>query len=213
MNAATGKPTPLSNMLAGACAGIAESVTVLTPGENLKTKLIDGRANGVSISQLSTTRLFSRILAEEGVSGLYRGVVPVAMKQSANAVVRFTSYQYLLEMTKSSLEGRGVRSAVIAPAAAGGLAGIITVYITMPFDNVKTKLQAFEGGTAYRGSLHCLREIVRRNGVIDLWKGTTPRLVRLSVSGILSFSIYEQMMELTRKVRREQDLRIVGVAW
>lgn len=211
-NATTGRPTPLSNMIAGACAGIAESITVLTPGENIKTKLIDGRANQIANGTLSTGQLVSRILAVEGIRGLYRGVVPVAMKQSANSVVRFTSYQYLLDRSKLFLEKRGRNPGAVAPALAGGAAGIVTVYATMPFDNIKTKLQALDSKTAYRGSMHCLQDIVRVDGVKGLWKGTTPRLIRLSVAGILAFSIYEQVITLTRKAHVEKTLGMAAVA-
>lgn len=195
-------------MIAGACAGLAESVTVLTPGENVKTKLIDNRANQLNKGTISTGQLISRILAVEGVRGLYRGVVPVAMKQSANSVVRFTSYSYLLEMVKSRLEKRGKNFTGMAPAIAGGAAGVVTVYATMPFDNMKTKLQALDSKIAYRGSLHCLQEIVRVDGVRGLWKGTTPRLIRMSVAGVLAFSIYEQVVALTRKVQVEQGFGV-----
>lgn len=197
-------------MIAGACAGIAESVTVLTPGENVKTKLIDGRANQVGSRILGTGQLISRLLAVEGIRGLYRGVVPVAMKQSANSVVRFTSYQYLLDQAKAILAKRGSNSGAIAPAIAGGAAGVVTVYATMPFDNMKTKLQALDSKVVYRGSLHCLQEIVRVDGVKGLWKGTTPRLVRLSVAGVLAFSIYEQVVALTRKAQVENRLGLTA---
>lgn len=205
----TGRPTPLSNMVAGACAGTAESVTVLTPGENIKTKLIDGRANQAGGGTVGTGQLISRIIAADGIRGLYRGVVPVAMKQSANSIVRFTSYQYLLDQTKAVLEKRGRKSGAIATAVAGGAAGVVTVYATMPFDNIKTKLQSLDSRTAYRGSLHCLQEIVRTDGVKGLWKGTTPRLIRLSVAGVLAFSIYEQVVTLTRKPQVETSVNMV----
>lgn len=40
----SGKTTPLGNMCAGLTAGVAEAVAVVTPGETIKTKMIDDRA-------------------------------------------------------------------------------------------------------------------------------------------------------------------------
>jgi len=185
------------------CAGVAESVTVLTPGENLKTKLIDSRGAGTS---LTTRHIIAGIFATDGIAGFYRGVVPVAIKQSSNAVIRFTSYQLLLEKVTDILQKQNRQSTVIAPAVAGGLAGIITVYATMPFDNIKTKLQAIGGAREYAGTIDCLRAIIRTEGIRGLWRGTTPRLVRLSVSGVISFSIYEQVIAMTRAQKSEQKL-------
>lgn len=39
----TGKPTTQANLTAGLFAGVAESVLVVTPGETIKTKIIDDR--------------------------------------------------------------------------------------------------------------------------------------------------------------------------
>lgn len=194
-------------MFAGVCAGVAESVTVLTPGENIKTKLIDGGSKNAGTVYTSSTQALSAVLRESGVRGLYRGVVPVAMKQSANAVVRFTSYGYFLAATRQVLSNNKSIN-VIAPALAGGMAGVVTVYATMPFDNVKTKMQSIQGGRAYSGSFDCARQIFSNEGLKGLWKGTVPRLMRLSVSGIVSFSIYEQVIALTRDFRT--DFRVSG---
>lgn len=165
-------------MIAGVLAGVAEAITVVTPGENLKTKLVDDRAGRREFA--STTHAIRLILAREGLVGFFRGVVPVMMKQGSNAVVRFTSYQGAVNQITPVLEAKG--HGHVAPAIAGASAGIVTVYATMPFDVVKTKMQALNGGSTYGGTWKCFRAIVRRAGIKGLWEGTTPRLVRLSVS-------------------------------
>lgn len=177
-------------------------MTVLTPGENLKTKLIDSRG-GTAVYN-STGQALSRMLAEGGIRGLYRGVVPVSLKQSANAVVRFTSYSYFLDSVSTALKEQDQPTS-LAPAVAGGMAGIVTVYATMPFDNVKTKLQSIEGQRTYLGSIDCFRGIVRDSGIFGLWKGTTPRLIRLSVSGMISFSVYERVIAWTQNIEQPKS--------
>lgn len=160
-------------MLSGVCAGVAESVAVLTPGENLKTRLIEDRA-GRQIYR-SSTHAIREILRTEGPLSFFRGVWPVTLKQSSNAMVRFTSYNYLSAQLKPIVGGP-------TSAVAGALAGVITVYCTMPFDNLKTQLQSSQGKSMYTGSWDCAQKLVQHGGVPMLWKGTTPRLVRLSVS-------------------------------
>jgi len=157
--------------MAGMCAGVAESVTVLTPGENLKTRLIGDRAG--ALKYRSSTHAIRTILATEGLRGFFRGVWSVTFKQSSNATVRFTCYNYLSTRLEPT-------SGASTSAIAGAIAGMITVYCTMPFDNVKTQLQSLEGGL-YSGSWHCAKQLMQTGGIQALWKGTTPRLVRLSV--------------------------------
>jgi len=169
---ASGNTTIGGDMMAGICAGVAESILVLTPGENLKTRLIEDRA-GPNVYG-SSTHAIRDILKNEGPLSFFRGLWPVTLKQSSNAMVRFSSYNYLSRTLKDTIGGS-------TSAVAGALAGVITVYCTMPFDNLKTQLQSRQGHSEYTSSWDCARKLVRRGGVSTLWKGTTPRLVRLSV--------------------------------
>ena len=75
----------------------------------------------------------------------------------------------------------GGNYAGITSMVAGDGAGIATVYCTMPMDNIKTRLQAIGGREKYSGTLNCLALMVRQEGIGSLWKGTTPRLLRLTV--------------------------------
>ena len=182
----TRKVSPTNNMLAGMIAGTAEALLVVTPGETLKTKLVDDRAGPKAYH--STTHAIRTILAGEGPAGLYRGVDPVTLKQSANAMVRFTSYTFLLDWLHLVSQSGAV------PAVAGAVAGIVTVYATMPFDSIKTRMQAIGGNDLYRSAWHCVRSVVHVEGAQSLWKGTTPRLVRLSVSQLFSIIILSPLM-------------------
>lgn len=179
VNPATGRTTPAGNLLAGLIAEIAESVAVVTPGETLKTKLIDDRNRVGGSKYKNTASAIRNILATEGVPGLYRGVVAVTLKQASNAVVRFTSYNFLLDQTRAMLGNK--RNAACSVIAGAG-AGLITVYCTMPMDNIKTKLQSIGSRERYSGSWDCLKKMVREGGVSSLWTGTSPRLIRLTVS-------------------------------
>ncbi|KAH7126634.1 mitochondrial carrier domain-containing protein [Dendryphion nanum] len=185
---AAGKTSVTGNLVAGICAGVAESIAVLTPGENLKTRLIDDAAGKQKYR--STIHAIRKILEQEGPLSFFRGVWPVTLKQSSNAMVRFTSYNYLSSVLQPSL-------GTSASAVAGAMAGVVTVYCTMPFDNIKTQMQSLEGKLMYRGSWDCAKKLVRDGGFQKLWKGTTPRLVRLSVSGAISFTVYEEVVRLT----------------
>lgn len=174
----TGKHTATSSMLAGVAAGVAESVTVVTPGENLKTKMVEDRAGARQFN--SATAVVRGIVTKDGPAGLFRGVVPVTMKQGSNALVRFTSYHALLDATQPILERSGWGT--VAPAVAGAGAGVVTVYATMPFDVVKTKMQSLGGREEYGGTWRCILAVAQQSGIGGFWRGTTPRLVRLSVS-------------------------------
>lgn len=52
-------------------------------------------------------------------------------------------------------------------------------YASMPFDNIKTRMQSTH--SQYKGMVDCARKTLRRDGVTAFWRGTSPRLVRLTV--------------------------------
>lgn len=177
-NERTGKPAASSTMLAGVAAGVAESVTVVTPGESIKTRMVQNRSVGEAAT--STSHVVRGIVSTNGIAGLWRGVAPVSMKQGSNALIRFTSYATILDLIRPPLEKMGAPGA--SPAIAGAAAGIVTVFGTMPFDVLKTRMQSQKRVGVNRGLRQCLADILTESGVKGLWKGTTPRLVRLSVS-------------------------------
>lgn len=81
------------------------------------------------------------------------------------------------------------------------MAGIVTVYSTMPLDVIKTRMQGLDARAEYRNFLHCAYRIFTEEGVTRFWKGTTPRLARLSMSGGIVFASYEQIMGILNKLK------------
>jgi solute carrier family 25 citrate transporter 1 len=57
----------------------------------------------------------------------------------------------------------------------------------MPFDNIKTRIQSTK--SEYNGIIDCAAKIARKEGVSAFWGGTTPRLMRLMVSGIFTQNV------------------------
>ncbi|KAI8379828.1 mitochondrial carrier domain-containing protein [Choanephora cucurbitarum] len=193
-----GKLSGIRSVLAGLGAGMTEAALVVTPSETIKTKLIHDK-NSAAPKYRGLVHGTKAIIAEEGLGGIYRGVGPVMARQGANSAVRFTSYSYF----KSALQSwRGQGDDVPLPSthvfAAGAMAGIVTVYSTMPLDVVKTRMQGLDA-KMYKNSVDCLVQVVKQNGILSLWKGTTPRLTRLIFSGGIVFTVYEKVYNLLKK--------------
>jgi hypothetical protein len=52
-------------------------------------------------------------------------------------------------------------------------------------------MQSLEAKTKYSNSFDCAYQIFKFEGISRFWKGTTPRLIRLSLSGGIVFTVYE----------------------
>lgn len=177
--------------LAGLGAGVMESVLALTPGESIKTALIDDRqgAKRYSGKGLAGIRL---MIKDNGFGVLYRGVLPVTTRQAANSTIRLGSYQ-TLRTTWENYKGSGLNSG--ETFVLGAVVGTITVYATMPIDTVKTRMQS-ANSAQYTGMLNCFTTVVKQEGVKALWRGSTARLGRLVMSGGIVFTIYEKVMQI-----------------
>ncbi|CAO3681375.1 hypothetical protein G6F70_004114 [Rhizopus microsporus] len=187
-----GKLTGIRSMLAGLGAGMTEAALVVTPSETIKTKMIHDK-NSASPRYKGLVHGTRLIVAEEGIGGIYRGLGPVMARQGANSAVRFSCYSYF-KTTLQSWRGKGDEPLPSAHTfAAGALAGIVTVYSTMPLDVVKTRMQGLDAKILYKNSIDCLIQVVKQNGIFSLWKGTTPRLARLIFSGGIVFTVYEKV--------------------
>jgi len=66
----------------------------------------------------------------------------------------------------------------------------------MPLDVIKTRMQSLDARKQYRNSFHCAYRIFNEQGILRFWTGTTPRLVRLVLSGGIVFTVYENIIKM-----------------
>ncbi|KAH9996172.1 mitochondrial tricarboxylate transporter [Russula compacta] len=191
-----GKVSAPRSLLAGLGAGVLEAIFAVTPSETIKTKLIDD-AKRPQPRYRGLLHGTASIVGEEGLLGIYRGLFPVMMRQGANSAVRFTTYATLKQFVQSRTRtGQALPGSVTF--AMGAIAGLVTVYTTMPLDVIKTRMQSLDARTQYRNFLHCAYRILTEEGLLRFWTGTTPRLARLVMSGGITFTIYEKVIILIR---------------
>ncbi|KAF9476897.1 mitochondrial tricarboxylate transporter [Pholiota conissans] len=189
-----GKVSAPRSLLAGLGAGMTEAIFAVTPSETIKTKLIDDakRPNPQYRGLIHGT---VSIVKQEGIAGIYRGLFPVMMRQGANSAVRFTTYATLKQFVQGTVRpGQPLPSAITF--GIGGIAGLVTVYTTMPLDVIKTRMQALDARAQYRNSFHCAYRIFTEEGIRRFWTGTTPRLTRLVLSGGIVFTVYENIIKI-----------------
>ncbi|SCU97679.1 LAMI_0F10946g1_1 [Lachancea mirantina] len=193
----TGELSGPRGVLAGFGAGLLESVVAVTPFEGIKTALIDDKQSATPKyhnNGRGIVRNYSALVRDQGLRGLYRGVLPVSMRQAANQAVRLgcynkikTSVQEYTNTPKDKPLSSGLTFVV------GAFSGIVTVYSTMPIDTVKTRMQSLDS-SKYTSTANCFAKVFKEEGVLTFWKGATPRLGRLILSGGIVFTIYEKVL-------------------
>nr|XP_054754017.1 mitochondrial ornithine transporter 1-like [Lytechinus pictus]XP_054754018.1 mitochondrial ornithine transporter 1-like [Lytechinus pictus] len=71
---------------------------------------------------------------------------------------------------------------------AGAIGGVACTFVGQPFDTIKVKMQTYP--QLYRGSMHCLKDTVGREGVRGLFEGTTPALAAIVGETAVLFMCY-----------------------
>ena len=168
------KATPVVKAFAGSFGGLLEAACLL-PTDVVKTRLqLDalGRYGGIR-------DCFVKIVREEGTAALWKGLTPFATQISVKYTLRMGTnavYQNALRDDQGRLSN-GAR------LAAGFGAGITeALFVVTPFEVIKIKLQQQRGldkaALRYTGPLHCAAVTVREQGVVGLWAGAGPTVLR-----------------------------------
>ncbi|CAM9134855.1 unnamed protein product [Ectocarpus sp. 12 AP-2014] len=185
--------------LAGLGSGVTEAVVVVTPAEVCKIRM-QAQFHSLLDPEEMARRKYRNVLQtavvvarEEGVGALYKGLAPTVLRQGCNQAVNFTCYQMF--KTQLSLYTGSEELASWQHMLLGGLSGGIGPCVNNPLDVVKTRLQkqVVIPGQApkYGGFMSGISLIAKEEGVKALWKGLTPRLMRIMPGQAITFMTYE----------------------
>lgn len=195
-----GQFSPSVTFVAGLMSGLTEAILVVTPAEVCKIRM-QGQYNSlVDPSQLkhrkytNVLQTAATIVKEEGFGALYKGVVPTMMRQGCNQAANFSAYQFfkgkILKWEGGKKELEHWQSLVL-----GGISGGFGPMVNNPLDVVKTRMQkqvVTPGKTPkYTGLVQSCVVIAKEEGYPALWKGITPRLLRIMPGQAITFMTYE----------------------
>ncbi|KAK7988397.1 hypothetical protein PG989_008712 [Apiospora arundinis] len=136
---------------------------------------------------------FSKITAAEGLGGLYKGLYPLWGRQIPYTMMKFASFETIVEMMYARLPGQKSDYSKAAQTgvsfASGYLAGILCAIVSHPADVLVSKLNA------NRASGEGFGAAVARNyrdiGFMGLWNGLPVRIVMIGTLTGLQWMIYD----------------------
>jgi solute carrier family 25 uncoupling protein 8/9 len=184
----------------GTAACIAEVATLPIDTCKVRLQLLRRAAESggaaASLAPPSMLGMFRKIAAEEGASGLYKGLWPALHRQLVFASLRIGLYRTISEALRAPGEAVTLGGKVLS----GLVSGAIGITVANPTDLVKVRMQsegALAAGVAprYRGVLDAYTSIVRVEGVRGLWTGLGPAVARNSVINATELASYEQTKE------------------
>lgn len=172
------------------------SSLALCPTELVKCRLQAMRESytlqGKEPPRIGPYQLTRDILRTEGVPGLFRGLTATFTREMPGYFCFFFAYEFTREMLRApgqSKEEIGAGKTVIS----GGMAGIALWTIIFPADVVKSRLQVSGGKTPM---LKLMTEIYRKEGILALYNGLGPTLLRTFPATGALFLAYEYSKKL-----------------
>lgn len=191
--------TTAVTLAAGLASGLTEAVIIVTPAEVCKIRMqsqFHSMLDPTAMQHRKYTNVVQTamtIAKEEGVSALYKGLVPTMLRQGLNQMVNFTAYNMI--KTKVTAWQKTDNLYHWQSLTIGGLSGGMGPLCNNPLDVVKTRLQKqviSPGKTPkYTGLVQACLLIAKEEGVLALWKGITPRLMRIMPGQAITFMTYE----------------------
>ncbi|KAK4216057.1 mitochondrial carrier domain-containing protein [Rhypophila decipiens] len=137
----------------------------------------------------------SQITAKEGISGLYKGLYPLWGRQIPYTMMKFASFETIVEMIYARLPGTKAdysKAQQTGVSFAGGyLAGILCAIVSHPADVMVSKLNANrQPGEAF-GAV--TSRVYGDIGFRGLWNGLPVRIVMIGTLTGLQWMIYDYM--------------------
>ncbi|EOD52154.1 putative mitochondrial phosphate carrier protein 2 protein [Neofusicoccum parvum UCRNP2] len=135
----------------------------------------------------------SKVTAKEGAGGLYKGLYPLWGRQIPYTMMKFASFETIVEAIYNYLPGskddynKGAQTAV--SFTGGYLAGILCAIVSHPADVMVSKLNAErESGEAFGAAM---KRIYGKIGFSGLWNGLPVRIVMIGTLTGLQWMIYD----------------------
>ncbi|GAB6023589.1 hypothetical protein CHUAL_008359 [Chamberlinius hualienensis] len=148
------------------------------------------------------------ISKQEGVRGLWKGVVPNVARNAVVNVAEIVCYDIIKDTILSySLMSDNVPCHFVSAVAAG----FCTTVIASPVDVVKTRFMNSREGQ-YKGAFDCAVRMFREGGVAAFYKGFIPNFSRFVSWNICMWISYEQLKRLMTAYSSSGRGHGVGVA-
>ena len=179
---------------AGLFAGATEAIIWTTPTERLKIIQQAELREGVKTREhRGFVRALTNIIKTHGVSNLFVGVVPTAIRQGSSLGIRFLLFS-TLKQSFETLDKNHPNAVWHTPIAAGSC-GVISVMANNPIDVIKTRIQSQYGHNNNKSSslFSTLKDILKKEGVSALYKGVTARAMKVGFGQIIVFSGYTKL--------------------
>jgi len=152
---------------------------------------------------------FRRIMHEEGVRGLYRGMVPAIARDAPLSALWWATYEGCKRVLSKYDEGRNAQNSILpgwrSQFSAGFVAQAVNQIVGNPMDVVITRIQTQRTSPGVEGFFGVLRDMIKTEGMLSLTRGLGPKILVNSPVAAFSSLSYELVLHLSKKSPNNLD--------
>eukprot|EP00965_Chrysotila_dentata_P187955 6172442-Pleurochrysis_carterae.AAC.2 len=185
--------------MASSAAAPALACCFSNPADVAKTRLnLDNelRPRGEPPKFQGSVHCLQTIWRAEGVAGIQRGLGFAMLREASKNTFRLGLYDPLVH----KINGGPGKAPLSVLTVAGAISGSISALICNPVDLLKTRLQLDpshpSGSGSEGGAIQLAKEIIRKEGVLGLWRGVLANMGRSFLSGASQLSVNAYMKQL-----------------
>lgn len=172
-----------------------------SPADLVKVRMqADGRLinKGLQPRYKGPFDAFNKIVAMEGLGGLWKGVLPNVERAFLVNMGELACYDHAKRfVTNNQISDDNIYAHTLASI----MSGLSATMLSCPADVVKTRMmnQAArkEGNVMYKSSYDCLVKTVKIEGLTALWKGFFPTWARLGPWQFVFWVSYEKFRQIS----------------
>lgn len=152
---------------------------------------------GAARQYTSSGQALVTILKAEGVRGIYAGLSAGLLRQATYTTTRLGIYMTLFEMLTKEKKNPSFIQKVFLGITAGG----VGAFVGTPAEVALIRMTAdgrlpVDQRRGYTGVVNALSRIVKEEGVLTLWKGWKPTVIRAMVVNAAQLASYSQAKQM-----------------
>ncbi|KAL8371092.1 hypothetical protein RB595_001107 [Gaeumannomyces hyphopodioides] len=197
------KPLPfIYQFAAGAVAGVSE-ILVMYPLDVVKTRIqLQTGTGGGADAYNGTLDCFRKIIKNEGVSRLYRGISAPILMEAPKRATKFAANDEWGKFYRNLFGQEKMNQSL--SVLTGASAGATESFVVVPFELIKIRLQDKASAGNYNGPVDVLMKTVRNEGVLALYNGLESTLWRHILWNAGYFGCIFQVRQLMPKAETKK---------